>query len=66
MNTASNLNYQAATEILKTNVQFTFRKWTNLDANQTGNNISNRIFNTVIRSVERNISRNLPRVLNKL
>ena len=64
--TASNLNYQAATEILKTNVQFTFRKWTNLDANQTGNNISNRIFNTVIRSVERNISRNLPRVLNKL
>mgnify|MGYP001388909228 CR=1 FL=1 len=64
--TASNLNYQAAAEILKTNVQFTFRKWTNLDANQTGNNISNRIFNTVIRSVERNISRNLPRVLNKL
>ena len=61
--TASNLNYQAATEILKTNVQFTFRKWTNLDINQTGNNVSNRIFNTVIRSVERNISRNLPRVL---
>ena len=61
--TASNLNYQAATEILKTNVQFTFRKWTNLDTNQTGNNVSNRIFNTVIRSVERNISRNLPRVL---
>ena len=61
--TASNLNYKAATEILKTNVQFTFRKWTNLDTNQTGNNVSNRIFNTVIRSVERNISRNLPRVL---
>ena len=61
--TAANLNYQAATEILKTNVQFTFRKWTNLDTNQTGNNVSNRIFNTVIRSVERNISRNLPRVL---
>jgi len=61
--TASNLNYQAAAEILKTNVQFTFRKWTNLDTNQTGNNVSNRIFNTVIRSVERNISRNLPRVL---
>tara|TARA_Y100000389_G_scaffold17141_1_gene15007 strand:+ start:351 stop:1058 length:708 start_codon:yes stop_codon:yes gene_type:complete len=64
--TASNLNYQAATEILKTNVQFTFRKWTNLDTNQTGNNVSNRIFNTVIRSVERNISRNLPRTLNRL
>jgi hypothetical protein len=61
--TAANLNYQAATEILKTNVQFTFRKWTNLDTNQTGNNVSNRIFNTVIRSVERNIYRNLPRVL---
>ena len=57
--TASNLNYQPATEILKTNVQFTFRKWTNLDENQTGRDVFGRIFNTVIRSVERNISRNI-------
>ena len=64
--TASNLNYQAATEILKTNVQFTFRKWTNLDANQTGTDVTGRIFNTVIRGVERNISRNVPRLLNLL
>ena len=64
--TASNLNYQAAAEILKTNVQFTFRKWTNLDANQTGTDVTGRIFNTVIRGVERNISRNVPRLLNLL
>ena len=64
--TASNLNYQAATEILKTNVQFTFRKWTNLDANQTSTDVTGRIFNTVIRGVERNISRNVPRLLNLL
>ena len=64
--TASNLNYQAATEILKTNVQFTFRKWTNLDENQTGRDVFGRIFNTVIRSVERNISRNVPRILDRL
>ncbi len=64
--TASNLNYQPATEILKTNVQFTFRKWTNLDENQTGRDVFGRIFNTVIRSVERNISRNVPRILDRL
>ena len=64
--TASNLNYQPATEILKTNVQFTFRKWTNLDENQTGGDVFGRIFNTVIRSVERNISRNVPRILDRL
>ena len=64
--TASNLNYQAAAEILKTNVQFTFRKWTNLDANQTSTDVTGRIFNTVIRGVERNISRNVPRLLNLL
>jgi len=64
--TASNLNYQPASEILKTNVQFTFRKWTNLDENQTGRDVFGRIFNTVIRSVERNISRNVPRILDRL
>jgi hypothetical protein len=60
--TANTMTYQAATEILKTNVQFTFRKWTNLDINQTGVDVFGAVFNTVIRSVERNLARNLPRV----
>jgi len=64
--TASNLNYAIASEILKINVQFSFRLWTNLDQKQQTPNVGGRILNTVIRSVERNISRNVPRILNKL
>ena len=64
--TASNLNYAIASEILKINVQFSFRHWTNLDQKQQTPNVMGRIYNTVIRNVERNISRNVPRILNKL
>ena len=65
--TAAALNGAEATEILKTNVSFSFRYWTNLDQKQQGpSDIMGRIFETVANSAERNISRNIPRVLNRL
>ena len=65
--TAASLNGAEATEILKTNVSFSFRYWTNLDQKQQGpSDIMGRIFETVANSAERNISRNIPRVLNRL
>jgi len=64
--TASTLSAAEATEIIKTNVSFSFRYWTNLDQNQQGPDIMGRIFETVISSAERNISRNIPRILNRL
>jgi len=64
--TATPLNSAAATEIIKTNVSFSFRYWTNLDQNQQGPDIMGRIFETVVNSAERNISRNIPRILNRL
>ena len=64
--TANTLTAAEATEIIKTNVSFSFRYWTNLDQNQQGPDIMGRIFETVINSAERNISRNIPRILNRL
>ena len=65
--TAASLNGAQATEILKTNVSFSFRYWTNLDQKQQGpSDIMGRIFETVANSAERNISRNIPRVLTRL
>jgi len=63
---ATTLTAAEATEIIKTNVSFTFRYWTNIDQNQQGPDIMGRIFETVINSAERNISRNIPRILNRL
>jgi|TARA_R110001592_G_scaffold60334_1_gene183384 hypothetical protein len=63
---ATTLTAVEATEIVKTNVSFTFRYWTNLDQNQQAPDITGRIFETVINSAERNISRNIPRILNRL
>ena len=64
--TANTLTAAEATEIIKTNVSFSFRYWTNLDQNQQGPDIMGRIFETVVNSAERNISRNIPRILNRL
>tara|TARA_B100000795_G_scaffold108649_1_gene80242 strand:- start:146 stop:850 length:705 start_codon:yes stop_codon:yes gene_type:complete len=64
--TANTLTAAEATEIIKTNVSFSFRYWTNLDQNQQGPDIMGRILETVINSAERNISRNIPRILNRL
>ena len=64
--TATTLTAAEATDIIKTNVSFTFRYWTNIDQNQQGPDIVGRIFETVVNSAERNISRNIPRILNRL
>ena len=64
--TATSLSAVEATEIVKTNVSFSFRYWTNIDQNQQGPDITGKIFETVVSSAERNISRNIPRVLNRL
>ena len=64
--TATELTAAEASEIIKTNVSFSFRYWTNLDQNQQAPDILGRIFETVINSAERNISRNIPRILNRL
>ena len=64
--TETSLSAVEATEIIKTNVSFSFRYWTNLDQNQQGPDIMGRIFETVVNSAERNISRNIPRILNRL
>jgi len=64
--TATNLTSAQASEIVKTNVSFAFRYWTNIDIQQQSPDIMGRIFETVVNSAERNISRNIPRILNKL
>ena len=64
--TATTLTAAEATEIIKTNVSFSFRYWTNIDQNQQAPDIMGRIFETVVNSAERNISRNIPRILNRL
>ena len=63
---STTLTAAEATEIIKTNVSFSFRYWTNIDQNQQGPDIVGRIFETVVNSAERNISRNIPRILNRL
>jgi len=62
----TNLTSAEASEIVKTNVSFSFRYWTNIDIQQQSPDIMGRIFETVVNSAERNISRNIPRILNKL
>ena len=64
--TATDLTAAEATEIIKTNVSFSFRYWINIDQNQQAPDIMGRIFETVVNSAERNISRNIPRILNRL
>jgi hypothetical protein len=64
--TATTLTAAEATEIIKTNVSFSFRYWSNIDQNQQGPNVMDRILETVANSAERNISRNIPRILNRL
>jgi hypothetical protein len=64
--TATTLTAAEATEIIKTNVSFSFRYWINIDQNQQAPDITGRIFETVVNSAERNISRNIPRILNRL
>ena len=64
--TASSLNYNPANEILKTNVTFAFKYWTNLDQKQQKADIAGKILTTLVSSVSRNIDNNIPRILSRL
>ena len=64
--TASSLNFNSATEILKTNVTFAFKYWTNLDQKQQKADIAGKILTTLVSSVSRNIDNNIPRILSRL
>ena len=64
--TGTDLSAAAAGDIIKNEVQFSFRKWTSLDADNTPPSIADKITQTVVNSVERNITANIPAVLRKL
>ena len=64
--TGTDLSAAAAGDIIKNSVEFSFRKWTSLDADNTPPSIADKITQTVVNSVERNITANIPAVLRKL
>ena len=64
--TANNLTYVQSTEIMKTNVTFSFRYWTNLDQRYQSPDITGKVLNTIFNGVKRNIDNNIPRILNRL
>ena len=65
--TAISLGQDSTNEIIPTEVEFSFRYWTNLDQNQNSDiNLFDKVFDTVVNSAEREINRNIPKVLNRL
>ena len=60
------LSYGTNNEIIKTEVLFSWRYWTNIDINQQGPNLADKIGQTVVNTIERNITRNIPKVLSRL
>ena len=60
------LSYGTNNEIIKTEVLFSSRYWTNIDINQQGPNLADKIGQTVVNTIERNITRNIPKVLSRL
>ena len=60
------LSYATNNEIIKTEVLFSWRYWTNIDINQQGPSLADRIGQTVVNTIERNITRNIPKVLSRL
>ena len=60
------LSYGTSGEIIKTEVLFSWRYWTNIDINQQGPNLTDRIGQTIVNTIERNITRNIPKVLSRL
>ena len=60
------LSYGTNNEIIKTEVLFSWRYWTNIDINQQGPNLTDKITQTVVNTIERNITRNIPKVLSRL
>ena len=57
------LSYSTNNEIIKTEIVFSWRYWTNIDINQQAPNLSDRISQTVVNTIERNLTRNIPKIL---
>ena len=64
--TGVNLAYGPNTEIIKTNVAWTFREWTNLMLESQSQSLAEKLTDTVTDTVERAITANVPSVLRRL
>ena len=60
------LNQGANNEIIKNDVSFSFRYWTQLDINAQAPTLTDRLVTTFFGSVERQITGSIPKILNRL
>ena len=64
--TGVNLAYGPSSEIIKTNVAWSFREFTNLSLDGVGQGLGDKLIDTFTNTVERSITANVPSVLRKL
>ena len=64
--TGLNLSYGPNTEIIKTNVAWSFREWKNLMLDGASQSLGEKLIDTATNTVERAITANVPSVLRKL
>jgi len=64
--TGLNLAYGPNTEIIKTNVAWSFREWKNLMLDGASQSLGEKLIDTATNTVERAITANVPSVLRKL
>ena len=62
----TDLNQGANNEIIKNDVNFSFRYWTQLDANTQPTSVTDRLVTTFFGTVERQITGSIPKILNRL
>jgi hypothetical protein len=60
------LNQGTNNEIIKNNVNFSFRYWTQLDINAEPTSLTDRLVTTFFGTVERKITGSIPKILNRL
>ena len=60
------LNQGTNNEIIKNDVSFSFRYWTQLDINAKSTNLTDRLVTTFFGTVERKITGSIPKILNRL
>jgi len=64
---ATTLGAGTMNEIIKVDIGFSFRYWTNLDTSQGQSpDLMEKITKTVVNTVERNLSRNIPKIVSRL
>ena len=62
----TDLNQGANNEIIKNDVNFSFRYWTQLDINAQPTSLTDRLVTTFFGTVERQITGSIPKILNRL